>query len=100
MEHVEDLTSFSNRLANIAECISEVLQAACVLSNVHVTLDKVYEISFKIHGAVEFIVTELVMDANLDDVRPGPRDTHDGERIPRDGIVKPTQEALTTGAPL
>lgn len=69
--HVEDLAYLMNWLPNLAEIISKVLQAPGVLSNLHVGLDKVPELGFKIHGAVELIITELIMDRRPDDVRRG-----------------------------
>ena len=67
-QHIEDLACVAHGLANITEGVGKVFQAAGVLSNVHVALDKIAKLSFKVHGAMEFIVTELGMDAGPDEV--------------------------------
>lgn len=76
------------------ECIGEVLQVTHILSNVHVSLDKVPKLGLKVHNTVEFVVTELIVDGIPDDVHRGLWDTHSGEHILRDRVVQPTQEAL------
>lgn len=59
-----DLRPCSNEgLTRLAHRLGKVFQAASVLSNVHVALDKIVKLSFRIHDTMEFIVTELGMDA-------------------------------------
>lgn len=94
--HIEDLACLAHGLANITEGVGKVFQAAGVLSNVHVTLDKIAKLSFKVHSAMEFIVTELGMDASPDELCGGLRNAHDGKHVLRNGIVKPAQDALVT----
>lgn len=42
--HVQDLAGLTNGLANVAKSVSNMLEATHVLSDVHVTLDKVSEL--------------------------------------------------------
>jgi hypothetical protein len=83
-----------SRLADVMECVGEVLQVTNILSNVHVSLDKVPKLGLEVHGMVEFVIKELIVDGVLDDVHGGLWDTHGGEHILGDRVVQPTQEAL------
>ena len=98
--HIEDLACLTHGLANITEGVGKVFQAAGVLSNVHVPLDKIVKLSFKVHCAMEFIAMEPGMDAGPDEVRGGLRNMHDGKHVLRNRVVELAQDALVTEAPV
>jgi hypothetical protein len=43
-KHVEDLGSFTDRLADSMQCISDLLEAASIRRNVQITLDQTPEL--------------------------------------------------------
>jgi hypothetical protein len=65
------LACLANGLANVVEGISQALQLARVLGDVHVPLHHVPELGFEINRPVELVVTELLLDASPDGVRRG-----------------------------
>jgi hypothetical protein len=48
-QHIEDLACLAHWLANITKGVGKMFQAPGVLSNVHVALDKIAKLSFKVH---------------------------------------------------
>jgi hypothetical protein len=86
-QHIEHLAHLTHRLADVAKRIGELLEAAGVLLDVHVALDKVPVLHFQIDGAVKFVVTNLGMDAGLDLVHRGFGTAHDGTHVLVDGDV-------------
>jgi hypothetical protein len=67
--------------------------------DVHVALDEIAELGLQIYGAVELIVTELVLDVVPNDVRGGLGHTDDGEDILGDRVVEPAEKALVHNLP-
>ena len=70
-EKVEHLAGLADGLTDVVKSIGELLEMAGVAGDVHVALNEVAELGLQVHGAVELVVAQLVLDAVLDDVRGG-----------------------------
>lgn len=99
-EHVENLASFTNRLADITKSFGKVLQTSGVLSNINVTLNKILDFGLQIDNTMELIIMELIMNGTPDGMSTGIRDTNNGKQVFGDGIVHPTKKALITDTPV
>ena len=95
-QHVQDLARLTNRLADVAEGISKLLQAAGVLSDIHVTLHQISKLRLQIDSTMELVVAELLMDGSPDAVGSCLGRTNDVTNILGDGDVQPAQDALVT----
>ena len=97
MQHVQDLLArLTNRLADVAEGISKLLQAAGVLSDIHVTLHQISKLRLQIDSTMELVVAELLMDGSPDAVGSCLGRTNDVTNILGDGDVQPAQDAQVT----
>jgi hypothetical protein len=99
-EKVKHLTCLVDGLADVAECVGELLEPAGVLSHVHVSLDEVAELGLQVDSAVELVVAELVLDGDPDGVGSWHGDADDGEDVFGDGVVQPTEQVLVDDAPI
>lgn len=99
-QEVEHLACLANGLADAAEGIGELLQAAGVGGDVHVALNKVAELSLQVDGTMKKVVTELLLDAVLDRVGSWLRHPNNGEDVLGDRVVDPAQNALIDDSPV
>jgi hypothetical protein len=93
-QHVQDLAGLSDGLSDVAKRIRQRLEAASVLSNIHVALHDVPEFCLEVHSSVKLIIPELIMDCFPDQGRRRLRSTHDVAHILGDGDVKPADNTL------
>lgn len=106
-EEVQDLAGLTDWLAcltdwltDVAHGISELLEAAVLLRDVHVTLDEVAVLSMEVHDAVKLVVAKLVTDLVPDEMHRGLGSANDGEKILGDGVVQSADDALIDNSPL
>ena len=79
---------------DVAQGVHEALELAGVGCDVHVALHECAELHFKVHHAMEFVVTELFMDLVPDGVHGRLLGAHDSADIFGDGVVEPSKDAL------
>ena len=100
MEHVEDLVGFEHGLTNVMQSIGEAFEFAYVGCDVHVPLNQVVKLSFKIDGTMELMTVKLGLDGAPNFVGRGFGGVHDGTNIFGDGIVKLAKDALIRHDPV
>jgi hypothetical protein len=94
------LGSFAHGLTDVAQSIREAFEFARVGCDVHVSLNQVAKLSFKVDGTVELIIAELGMDGAPDFVGEGFGGAHDGADIFGHGVVKPAADAVISHGPV
>jgi hypothetical protein len=99
-EHVEDLGGLTHWLPNVAQGIRETLEFAGVSSDVHVPLNQVAKLRFKVDGTMELIVAELSMDNAPNLVGRGLGGAHDGTNVFRHGVIEPAEDAVVSHGPI
>ena len=83
----------------VLERVGELLELSGILSNVHVTLDEVAELSLEVNGAMQLIVAKLSLDGGPDDVGVWLADADNGEDVLGDGVVQPAENTLVEETP-
>jgi hypothetical protein len=99
-QEVEDLAWLGHWLADFAELVGELLQAAGVLGDVHITLVDAAEFSFNVDSALQLVVAEQTLDVVPDGEGQGTWLVDDVEDILGDGGLDPVDDAVVNHTPL
>jgi len=98
-EEVEDLARLRDGLSDVAQAISEELEAGAVVRDAEVALVEAAELSLQVDGALEFMVAEEALDVRPKGERGGARLVDDVEDVLVDGGVQPVDDAAVDLAP-
>lgn len=99
-EHVEDLGSVVDRLPDVAQSVSQVLEAAGVRRDIQLALHQAADFGLRKDSAMELVIPELSVDSSPDGVSGGVRNSDDGTDVLGDRIVEPAEDALIKHHPL
>ena len=86
-EEVEDLARLRDGLSDVAQAISEELEAGAVVRDAEVALVEAAELGLQVDGALEFMVAEEALDVRPKGERGGARLVDDVEDVLVDGGV-------------